>query len=114
MSKILYIISFMCLSIFTFAQQNINWEEIQYQNSTIYDAVISPVPMTVPHFFVKSEQLITKIEVIDILGKTIFTLTPHYTFGPIEVHLPPCKKGVYFVKITFDDNKYIIKKTIYK
>ncbi len=115
MRKFLYIFFLVVLSVTAGYSQDNTWEQIQYQNSTVHEAIISPVPMSVPRFYVKSDQLITKIEVIDLLGKTIYTFKPHnYTFEPIEVNLPPCKKGIYFVKITFDDNKYIIKKTIYR
>ena len=115
MRKIIYIIIMVLFSVnFSFSQNN-TWDNIHYQNSTVHDAIISPVPMSIPQFYVKSNQLITRIEVIDILGKTIYIKHPHnYTFEPIEVNLPPCKKGIYFVKITFDDNTYIIKKTIYR
>ncbi len=115
MRKLLYIFIFVLLNSFSAFSQDHSWDQIEYQNSTVHDAVISPVPMTTPRFYVKSDQLITKIEVIDLLGKTIYIMRPHnYTFEPIEVNLPPCKKGIYFVKITFDDNTYIIKKTIYR
>ncbi len=115
MKKFLYIVILLLLANIGWAQDSHLWSNIQYQNSSVHEAIISPVPMSEPHFFVKSNQLITKIEVIDLLGKTIYKQKPHnYSYDPIEVNLPPCKKGIYFVKITFDDNTYIIKKTIYR
>ncbi len=114
MKKLLYIIAFVLISTFAFAQTPEQFS-INYQNSNVHEAIISPVPMYTPLFYVKSDQLITKIEVINLLGKKIYEQDIHnFTFEPIEVRMPPIPKGIYFVKITFDDNTYIIKKTIYR
>ncbi len=113
MKKLLTLI--ILISSFTIAFSQ-NAYDIQFQNSNKHEAIISPVPMATPIFFVRSNQLITKIEVINILGKTVYVKKiRNYTFEPIEINLPGnVAKGVYFVRITFDDNTYIIKKTIYK
>ncbi len=114
MKKILYILIFTLAFSFTFAQDQDQYS-ISLQNSNVHEAIISPVPMYTPNFFVRSEQLITRIEVINLLGKKVYDKKiQNFTFSPIEVNLPPIQRGIYFVKITFDDNTYIIKKTIYK
>ncbi len=113
MKKILTVIILTLSLTFAFSQ---NSYSIQYQNSNRHEAIISPVPMTTPIFYVRSNQLITKVEVINILGKTVYVKKiRNYTFEPIEINLPnSLDKGIYFVRITFDDNTFIIKKTIYK
>ena len=114
--KKLLLTLFIAFSVYFAFSQTQNPYSIQLQNSYRHEAIVAPVPMTTPTFFVRSKQLITKIEVINLLGKTIYTKKiVNYTFEPIEIDLPQSiQKGIYFVKITFDDNQFIIKKTIYR
>ncbi len=120
MKKRIYIVLLVLLYAVALFAQNAKQDQSKYydihlQNSNIHNVIISPVPMSEPVFYVRSNQLITKIEVINILGKVIYVKNiRNYTFDPIEVDLPYCPYGIYFVKITFDDNTFVIKKTLYR
>ena len=74
MKKIFNIVIVLSLVFAAKAQQTTSYKfplEVQPQSSNIHEAIVSPVPMTTPVFYVRSDQLITKIEVFDIFGKLI-------------------------------------------
>jgi hypothetical protein len=88
---------------------------MQLQNTNSHNAVIYPNPISQPLFKVKSNFVITKIEVMNLVGKTIYVNNnTSDTFDDMTVKLPMCNKGVYLVKITFADNSNIIKKLLYR
>lgn len=79
------------------------------------NVLIYPNPVTDSKFFVKSEQLIKKVEVLNVLGQKIKTVT-NQTNIPynILVELRNIKKGMYLVKVTLDNGEKIINKIIVK
>jgi len=88
---------------------------MQLQNTTSHEAKIFPNPINEPFFNISSESIISKVEVLDILGKEIFSINYKYEFKKTHtIKLPVTKKGVYLVRIIFDDNEYIIKKLLYQ
>ena len=88
---------------------------MQFQNSNTHEALIYPNPIQNLNFKVKSYSIITDVVVVDMLGKNIVSkhLTS-YANEEITLTLPHCDKGVYLVKITFDDGATIIKKLLYQ
>lgn len=104
--------------IFTFSYVNAQSTRLdftmQMQNTT-HDAKIYPNPITEPFFNISSESIISKVIVLDLLGKQIISVDYGYEYKKTHsIKLPITKKGVYLVKIVFDDNKYIIKKLLYQ
>lgn len=77
--------------------------------------LIYPNPVTGNKFFVKSEQLIKKVKVLNVLGQNIKTVT-NETNVPynILVELGNVKKGMYMVQVTLDSGEKIINKIIVK
>ncbi|MCD6557037.1 MAG: T9SS type A sorting domain-containing protein [Bacteroidales bacterium] len=77
--------------------------------------LIYPNPVTNNKFFVKSEQLIKKVEVMNILGQNIKTVT-NETNVPynILVEIGNIKKGMYMVQVTLDTGEKLINKIIVK
>lgn len=117
---VLHIIVIFLISIFGSINiskaQNIDLAfSMQMQNPDIHSAVIYPNPITDFKFSVKSEQVISKIEVINLIGKCIENYyNENYSSEDIFINLNTCDKGMYLVKITFDDDEYIIKKLLVK
>lgn len=116
MNKILLTI---IIFIFTFSYVNAQSTRLdftmQMQNNTTQDAKIYPNPITEPFFNISSESIISQVIVLDLLGKEIVSVDYGYEYKKTHyVKLPVTKKGVYLVKIVFDDNKYIIKKLLYQ
>ena len=88
---------------------------VELQNSNVHNAIIYPNPITDFKFNVKSEQIISSIEVLNAIGNSIyFEERSNYTTESILINIPRCDKGMYLCKITFDDNEYIIKKLLIK
>ena len=78
-------------------------------------ARIYPNPMTEPVFNITSSSVITKVEILNMLGKEILNIDYNDSYEKTHViKLPDDKKGIYLVKITFDNNETIIKKLLYQ
>jgi len=79
------------------------------------EALVYPNPLIGTKFIVKSDAIISKIEVVNVIGKVINrTENNNFNLREIQVLVGKCEKGLYFVKITFDDNNSIIKKLLVK
>ncbi len=88
---------------------------MQFQNTNNHDAVIYPNPITSPSFKVKSYSVITDIQIMDMVGKVIYSKNVEsYSNQEILINMPQCNKGVYMVKIIFDDSETVIKKLLYQ
>jgi len=82
---------------------------------TDYDVIIYPNPVTDNKFYVKSEKVIKSVEVINVLGQNIKTVNNETDLAyNIHIDIGNVEKGMYMVKITFDDKKTIIRKLIVK
>lgn len=79
------------------------------------DVLIYPNPVTDNKFFVKSEKLIKKVEVLNVLGQNIKTVT-NKTDVPynILVEIGNIKKGMYMVQVTLENGEKVINKIIVK
>jgi len=115
MKKLLLILVISFISISLFSQSTQLDFSMQLQNTNNNQAVIYPNPTYNMMFKVKSNSVITDIEVLNLLGKSV--VLEHYdsySFNEIVIELPQCEKGVYMVKITFDDGETLIKKLLYQ
>ncbi len=110
----LSILTIFILSIISFnAQaQNSNFS-MELQNSSVHNAVIYPNPVIDYKFNIQSNQIISEIEVLNVIGKTIVTqVNENFSTDDLTVNLPQCEKGMYIVKIIFNDETHIIKKLL--
>ena len=79
------------------------------------DALVYPNPLIGQKFIVKSESVVSMVEVVNVIGKVV-NRTKNENFGlhEMQVFVGNCEKGMYFVKITFEDKRSIIKKLLVK
>ncbi len=79
------------------------------------EVLIYPNPVTDNKFFVKSDQLIKKVEVLNVLGQTIKTVINETNIPyNILVEIGNIKKGMYMVQVTLDSGEKVINKIIVK
>ena len=106
------ILSFVFLSLFAF---NTFGQDLSYNSNVVKEAVIYPNPMIGEKFTIKSEGIITKVEVVNVIGKVINrTENSNIEINEIQIFVGKCEKGIYFVKITYEDKKSIVKKLLIK
>ncbi len=99
---------------FTVNAQNEGFS-MELQNSNVHNAVLYPNPVVNYKFNIQSNQVISEIEVLNVIGKTIHQqINDNYSTDDMLVNLPECEKGMYLVKIVFNDDKHIIKKLLIK
>ena len=63
-------------------------------------------------FTIKSIKEINSIEIVDIIGKSIFSIN-NQNLNFINVDLSKETKGIYFVKVSFNEGE-LLKKVICK
>jgi len=79
------------------------------------DAVVYPNPVRDGKFYVSSSYSITSIEVLNVIGQRIVKKDFNaYNVQEIMVELLNCEQGLYLVKISFINDKTIIKKLLVK
>lgn len=88
---------------------------VQNQNLPAHEVVIYPNPVVGNVVNFKSQALIRKVEITNIIGKCIKTTdNDNCIYDDISVMLENCESGIYLAKITFEDEKVLIKKLIIK
>jgi len=95
-----------------FAQQEVNsgFEEIK-----THDVLIYPNPVTGEQITVKSTSVISKVEVVNVLGKVIkYVENDNFVLKEIPILIGKQERGLYLVKVTFDDDKMVIRKLLVK
>ncbi len=119
MKRIILIpIIFLCSSIFfvlNLQAQGFKENTESLVSLSDYDVLIYPNPVTDNKFFVKSVRVIKSIEVNNVLGENIKTVKNNIDVSfNIHIDLGKIQKGMYMVRITFDDKKTVIHKLIVK
>jgi hypothetical protein len=108
--KLILLLIFLCAVAFKGYSQDISYIDKKDNEASIY-----PNPLIGDKFSVKAESNIKKVEVVNVIGKVINrTENEDFEIREIQVYIGKCEKGMYFVKITFEDNKSIIKKLLVK
>ncbi|NJO91207.1 MAG: T9SS type A sorting domain-containing protein [Chloroflexia bacterium] len=102
---------FICLAAFEGFSQDLSLLENKQNEALVY-----PNPLVRGEkFIVKSEAVISKVEVVNVIGKVINrTENNNFNVKEIPVFVGRCEKGMYFVKVTFENKKSIIKKLLVK
>jgi hypothetical protein len=73
---------------------------------------ILPNPVTNNQFVVKTVLPVSVVEVLSIVGQSVYFREYGSPQRDIRVLLNTLPDGVYFVKVTFNDNQSVIKKII--
>jgi hypothetical protein len=108
--KLIMMLVFLCSVAFKGYSQDISYIEKQEKDAAIY-----PNPLIGDKFIVKSEFGIKKVEIVNVIGKVVNrTENQDFEIGELPILVGKCQKGMYLVKITFYDNKSIIKKLLVK
>lgn len=97
-----------------FAQKSAYDFTMRLQKSVVHDVMIFPNPIETPQFKIRTNSNIDKIEIFDLVGKMVFSQEIEFFSSIYTINLPEIKKGVYVVKIIFDDSSEIILKLFYK
>ena len=101
---------FICLVAFEGLGQDFTYLEKKQD-----DALVYPNPLIGQKFIVKSESVISKVEVVNVIGKVINRKeNDNFSIKEVPVFIGRCEKGIYFVKVTFENKKSIIKKLLVK
>ncbi len=92
-----------------------NFSVQSYNLSASHEVVLYPNPVTENFFKVKSNDIVKQVEVINVIGQRIHqTKNESLSDADLLIHLNNCEKGMYLVKVTFEDDKSIIKKLLVK
>ncbi len=111
--KISFIYCILGLFAFNGAAQEV--VDTNFENKKPHEALIYPNPLSGENFTVKSASNIKKIEVVNVIGKLINrTENNGFALHKLPINIGNCDKGIYLVKVTFDDDKSIIKKLLVK
>ncbi len=96
----------------TLAQQEVNMSSNDVKP---HDVLIYPNPMTGEQFTVKSTHEIVRVEVVNVIGKVIKRIeNDGFAIKEVPVIVGKCEKGLYLVKVSFEDDKMVIKKLLVK
>lgn len=88
---------------------------VENLNFTTHEVIIYPNPVVGNVVNFKSPTLIKKIEITNIIGKNVKTeRNDKDIFDDMSVVLENCEAGIYLAKITFEDDKVLIKKLLVK
>jgi len=108
--RFILILFLICAAAFRVHSQDIASIEKSEKETVIY-----PNPLVGEKFIVKTESGIKRVEVVNVIGKLINrTLNEDIELHELQIYIGKCEKGMYLVKITFNDNKSIIKKLLVK
>lgn len=115
MKKIILLTIIFCgLGIYNLSNaQSFATESNNYNGFSVeaHDAKLYPNPVTDQELTISSTHYnIISIEIINVIGQTIQRKQNDAIDKSIKLNIVDCEKGIYLTKITFDDNKSIIKK----
>ncbi len=79
------------------------------------DVMVYPNPLVGNKLTVKADVAIGKVEIINVLGKTIKAKNSESNSQrSLTVFTDKQKQGMYLVKVTFKDNIFVIRKLLVK
>lgn len=111
--KISFIYCILGLFAFNGAAQDL--VDTNFEKEKPHEVLIYPNPLNGEKFIVKSASNIKKVEVVNVIGKLINrTENDNFTLHELPIYIGNCVKGIYLVKVSFDDDKSIIKKLLVK
>ncbi len=103
---IIAVISFVSFAVFS--------QDIRLDASVSHKALIYPNPCYGETIQIKSQSDMVKVEVVDVIGKVISRVKNENLQKHFAINIDNCEKGLYLIKITFNDKRSIIKKLLVK
>jgi hypothetical protein len=108
--QLIIMLVFLCAVAFKGYSQDISYIDKKEKEVAIY-----PNPLIGDKFVVRSESEIKRVEIVNVIGKLINrTENEDLELRELQIYIGKCEKGMYLVKITFSDNKSMIKKLLVK
>jgi len=80
----------------------------------VYEVVLYPNPVVNNQLKITASLSIVKVEIINMIGQVVTNVKNDIPVRNMTIELNACGKGLYMTKITFEDNKSLIKKIIVK
>ena len=78
----------------------------------MHSVVVYPNPVIDQSFTVSGDDNIYSVEIMDILGKSVFTKFVKLNNSVVNINTSDIKAGLYIVKITFADSNYLYQKIL--
>ncbi len=90
--------------------------DVKKQLSSPHQVVIYPNPANRGDILkIKSSLLVKNVVVTNMIGVEICNQTNEFViYDDLQLKIDNCTPGIYYAKITFEDNKSVIKKVIMK
>lgn len=79
-----------------------------------HSVVIYPNPVINETFVVSGDDNIYSVEILDILGKSVYKKLFKLQNSEAKINTKEINTGLYIVKVTFADNKYLYQKILIK
>ena len=73
-----------------------------------------PNPISNGKFVIKATAFISEVEIYDITGKTVYRETNDSYRGDVTVELSQSLKGIYLVKVAFENGRSSVRKIVIK
>ncbi|GEM_PF-2419776 len=90
-------------------------QSIRPSENSENEVLLYPNPVNENKFKIQSENLIISVEVLNVIGNSVYKFeNTKNSKDDIAVILPDCEKGMYLIKITFVDQKVLIRKLLIK
>lgn len=77
-----------------------------------HDAFLFPNPVKNSTFLVKANDMVKRVEVINVVGQTVFAKENSVSSGEMRVNTDGFSDGLYLVRIIFEDNAEVLKKVV--
>jgi len=76
------------------------------------NVVILPNPVTNSQFTIKAVQPVTSVEVISVVGQSVYSRDFNVKQSEVKVLLNKLPEGIYLVRVKYGDNQSVTKKII--
>jgi hypothetical protein len=83
-----------------------------FDHKSEMNVTIHPNPVINNQFTITANLTVTSIEVVSIIGKTVYSKPLLFNQKEVQVVLNEIPDGVYFVRISYGNNQSVIKKII--
>jgi len=85
-----------------------------HSSAKVHDAVLFPNPVINDRLSISSEDAISGIEIMNVIGQTVYKMQNDNATKEVVVDMSICSPDMYLVKVKFTDNKYLIRKVLVK
>lgn len=100
---------------------HLTWHECDCHESRVNESFVKkqnayffPNPVTDNYFTVKATEIITSVEIINLIGQSVYYMENNAIRGDMNISLDKVDNGLYIVKVNLADNQSVIKKLLIK